>query len=113
MVVYELLRYVELFARTNLFCWVQDVHSSLANSSVWDPVSNTTLTGCGGVPTACAECEAGSGADEGAGEKDGDEEEEEVLVIEAYGVPDNEVLARAWCAHWGLSAVVADLGRTW
>ncbi|KAK4122910.1 hypothetical protein N657DRAFT_634872 [Parathielavia appendiculata] len=39
-------------------------------------------------------------------------DEERVLVVEAFGVPDNEVLARAWCAHWGLSAVVADLGRT-
>lgn len=41
------------------------------------------------------------------------EDEEQVLVIEAFGVPDNEVLARAWCAHWGLSAIVADLGKTW
>ncbi|KAK4155112.1 hypothetical protein C8A00DRAFT_42256 [Chaetomidium leptoderma] len=39
-------------------------------------------------------------------------DEERVLVVEAFGVPDNEVLARAWCAHWGLSAVVADVGRT-
>ena len=44
-------------------------------------------------------------------EDDGDEEK--VLVVEAYGVPDNEVLARAWCSHWGLSAVVADIRRTW
>ncbi|OAA66451.1 hypothetical protein SPI_01027 [Niveomyces insectorum RCEF 264] len=42
--------------------------------------------------------------------KDGDDEK--VLVVEAFGVPDNEVLARAWCAHWGLSAVVADLRKT-
>jgi hypothetical protein len=40
-------------------------------------------------------------------------DEERVLVVEAFGVPDNEVLARAWCAHWGLGAVVADVGRTW
>ncbi|ROW06475.1 hypothetical protein VMCG_04355 [Cytospora schulzeri] len=39
-------------------------------------------------------------------------DDEKVLVIEAFGVPDNEVLARAWCAHWGLSAVVADIGKT-
>ncbi|KAK4102650.1 hypothetical protein N658DRAFT_423179 [Parathielavia hyrcaniae] len=39
-------------------------------------------------------------------------DEERVLVVEAFGVPDNEVLARAWCAHWGLSAIVADLGGT-
>jgi len=36
-----------------------------------------------------------------------------VLVVEAFGVPDNEVLARAWCSQWGLNAVVADIGRTW
>ncbi|KAI0974846.1 hypothetical protein F4678DRAFT_457962 [Xylaria arbuscula] len=37
---------------------------------------------------------------------------ERVLVVEAFGVKDNEVLARAWCSHWGLSAVVADIGKT-
>jgi hypothetical protein len=36
-----------------------------------------------------------------------------VLVVEAFGVNDNEVLARAWCSHWGLSAIVADVERTW
>lgn len=41
------------------------------------------------------------------------QDEEEVLVVEAFGVPDHEVLVRAWCAHWGLSAVVADVGKTW
>lgn len=41
------------------------------------------------------------------------DDKEKVLVIEAFGVPDNEVLARAWCAHWGLSAVVADIAKTW
>ncbi|KAJ2975939.1 hypothetical protein NUW58_g8216 [Xylaria curta] len=30
----------------------------------------------------------------------------------AFGVRDNEVLARAWCAHWGLNAVVADISKT-
>ncbi|TAQ91459.1 hypothetical protein B7494_g147 [Chlorociboria aeruginascens] len=38
-----------------------------------------------------------------------DDEREKVLVIEAFGVRDNEVLARAWCSHWGLSAVVCDM----
>lgn len=41
------------------------------------------------------------------------QQEEEVLVIGAFGVPDHEVLARAWCAHWGLSALVADANTTW
>ncbi|KAK1844288.1 hypothetical protein CCHR01_13094 [Colletotrichum chrysophilum] len=40
-------------------------------------------------------------------------DEEQVLVVEAFGVRDNEVLARAWCSHWGLSAIVADLRKTW
>ena len=30
-----------------------------------------------------------------------------ILVVEAFGVADNEVLARAWAAHIGFSAVVA------
>lgn len=42
----------------------------------------------------------------------GNDEEEKVLVVEAMGVKDNEVLARAWCAHWGLCAIVADVRRT-
>lgn len=41
------------------------------------------------------------------------QDDDVVLVVEAFGVPDNEVLARAWCAQWGLSAVVADVGKTW
>ncbi|KAL7268906.1 hypothetical protein RUND412_008451 [Rhizina undulata] len=39
-------------------------------------------------------------------------EVEEVLVVEAFGVPDNEVFARAWCSFWGLPAVTADVGKT-
>jgi hypothetical protein len=35
-----------------------------------------------------------------------------VLVIEALGVSDNEVFARAWCSHWGHSAVVANMTKT-
>jgi len=42
--------------------------------------------------------------------RDGDDEK--VLVVEAFGVPDNEVLVRAWCANWGLAAVVADIRKT-
>ncbi|KAH8593208.1 hypothetical protein B0O99DRAFT_627501 [Bisporella sp. PMI_857] len=41
-----------------------------------------------------------------------EDEKEKVLVIEAFGVADNEVLARAWCSHWGLSAVICDIRRT-
>ena len=43
----------------------------------------------------------------------GGPDDERVLVVDAFGVPDNEVLGRAWCANWGLGAVVADVGRTW
>lgn len=42
-----------------------------------------------------------------------DDDADRVLVIEAFGARDNEVLARAWCAHWGLCAIVADLTKTW
>ncbi|KAL7623974.1 hypothetical protein AAE478_005531 [Parahypoxylon ruwenzoriense] len=42
----------------------------------------------------------------------GDDDDERVLVIKAFGTSDNEVLARAWCSHWGLNAVVADIGKT-
>jgi len=45
--------------------------------------------------------------------EDEDDQKEKVLVIEALGVGDNEVLARAWCSHWGLSAIVADIEITW
>ncbi|KAK8862398.1 hypothetical protein PGQ11_008633 [Apiospora arundinis] len=41
-----------------------------------------------------------------------DDDEERVLVVEAFGAKDNEVLARAWCSHWGHSAVVADISKT-
>ncbi|ORY64060.1 uncharacterized protein BCR38DRAFT_485200 [Pseudomassariella vexata] len=41
-----------------------------------------------------------------------DDDAERVLVVEAFGVRDNEVLARAWCSHWGFSAVVADVRKT-
>lgn len=36
----------------------------------------------------------------------------EVLAIEALGVSDNEVFARAWCAHHGHSAVIANIKET-
>lgn len=39
-------------------------------------------------------------------------DKETVLIVEAWGVADNEVMARAWCSHWGLNAVVAVVGRT-
>ncbi|TVY85391.1 hypothetical protein LSUE1_G000233 [Lachnellula suecica] len=56
---------------------------------------------------------SGSAASKGGKDEVEDENEsEKVLVVEAFGVCDNEVLARAWCSHWGLSAVVADVERT-
>ena len=35
-----------------------------------------------------------------------------VLVIEAFGVSDNEVLARAWCAYEGVHALIANVRKT-
>ena len=37
---------------------------------------------------------------------------DKVLVVEAFGVHDNEVFARAWCSFWGVSAIMADLRKT-
>ncbi|CAG9938837.1 unnamed protein product [Clonostachys rosea f. rosea IK726] len=55
----------------------------------------------------------GTNNEQGVNGTSGDaNDEERVLVAECFGVRDNEVLARAWCAHWGLSAIVADLRRT-
>jgi hypothetical protein len=42
-----------------------------------------------------------------------DDDLERVLVVEAFGSPDNEILARAWASHWGHSAIVANVQRTW
>lgn len=38
---------------------------------------------------------------------------DEVLVVEAFGVADNEVLARAWCSSSGFSAIITDMNKTW
>lgn len=48
----------------------------------------------------------------GHGDNEVDDDVEEVLVIQAFGVPDNEVFARAWCSFWGLPSVTADVSRT-
>lgn len=58
----------------------------------------------------------GSGEDsepeEGGGSQNNPGGVEEVLVVEAFGVPDNEVFARAWCSFWGLPAITADINTT-
>jgi hypothetical protein len=73
----------------------------------WGGVNgNTNASSVGAAST-----KSGIGGSGGRVE-DEDDEKEKVLVIEAAGVPDNEVLARAWCSHWGLGAVVADMERT-
>ena len=44
--------------------------------------------------------------------KDAHTQVSKVLVIEALGVSDNEVFARAWCADHGHSAIVANVRET-
>ena len=39
-------------------------------------------------------------------------DEENVLVVRAFGSADNDVFARAWCSYIGLSAVVASIKDT-
>lgn len=76
----------------------------------WGNVNaNASSSSRGEESSASASREGGIGGGIGAEPRD----EEKVLLVEAFGVPDNEVLARAWCAHWGLSAVVADVEKTW
>lgn len=70
-----------------------------------------TLNGGGG--DFKAKGNGGKGKGKGKGKAGPSPDDERVLVVDAFGVTDNEVLARAWCANWGLSAVVADVGRTW
>ncbi|KAI9851718.1 MAG: hypothetical protein M1830_006882, partial [Pleopsidium flavum] len=41
-----------------------------------------------------------------------EDQEDKVLAVEVFGVPDNEVCARAWCAHFGLSAITANIHET-
>jgi hypothetical protein len=60
------------------------------------------LNGNGGMGSiGAASSKSNVGKDKGEEEReDDDDEREKVLVIEAFGVSDNEVLARAWCSHW-------------
>jgi hypothetical protein len=37
---------------------------------------------------------------------------QETLIVEACGVSDNEVFARAWCSYWGVHAVIANSRET-
>ncbi|KAF2671627.1 hypothetical protein BT63DRAFT_422173 [Microthyrium microscopicum] len=40
------------------------------------------------------------------------EQRETTLLIDATGVSDNEVFARAWCANWGAHAIIANIRET-
>lgn len=40
------------------------------------------------------------------------EQKDTTLLIDATGVSDNEVFARAWCANWGANAIIVNLGET-
>jgi hypothetical protein len=56
---------------------------------------------------------AGDSSEQMSNSKQDNNDGERVLVVEAFGVPDNEILARAWASHWGLSAIIADIHKTW
>ena len=58
----------------------------------------------------CASGPAGEGGADTKGKGKGKKTRgpESILVVEAYGVVDNEVLARAWASHIGFSAIVAN-----
>jgi hypothetical protein len=67
----------------------------------------------GGSGSVGPESSTGGKPKSALGSEQDNDEREKVLVVHASGVSDNEVLVRAWCSHWGLGAVVADLERTW
>jgi hypothetical protein len=72
---------------------------------------SSSAAGGGGGTSIDARAPSSSGM--GSSSKEEDDRKEKVLVVEAFGIPDNEVLVRSWCSHWGLSAVVAEVGKTW
>lgn len=78
-----------------------------------DDETDSSGSGEGSSKAAARRATTPNGHGNGNGFIDDDYDRDKVLVVEAFGVPDNEVLARAWCAHWGLSAVVADISKTW
>jgi len=77
------------------------------------PSSMRESPAVGTSPGTAAAAAAAAANSKGKAKGKSAEEEQKVLVIESFGVRDNEVLARAWCAHWGLGAVVADIRKTW
>lgn len=83
-----------------------------STASVEDILSIRSWGSAGARTSAPASMDARAPSASTTSSKEEDDLKEKVLVIEAFGVRDNEVLARAWCAHWGLGAVVAEMGRT-
>ena len=79
----------------------------------WGGMYGVPSPGVGGGEGNGLAVGGGNGLNGGGVGTEKTEDEERVLLVEAFGVADNEVLARAWCAHWGLGAVVADVRRTW
>lgn len=80
---------------------------NLTGPSEWSINSANVRGGGGGSQSSKTGRPPSSG---GGGD---DDDEERVLVVKAFGAKANEVLARAWCSHWGHSAVVADIRKTW
>ena len=71
--------------------------------------SASVVAGGGGAEVARSEWEGEVG---GEGDAPPFRGLEEVLVVEACGVSDNEVFARAWCANFGFDALVANVNDT-
>jgi hypothetical protein len=73
-----------------------------------------TMEGWGGSAGLMNTSVSGGDSSEQISNARGDDNDgERVLVVEAFGVPDNEILARAWASHWGLSSIIADVRKTW
>jgi hypothetical protein len=70
------------------------------------------LNGAGGSPRLALPGPRGENDDDDDREDYDDDDEDSVLLIDSSGVSDNEVFARAWCAHWGEDAIVANMRET-
>ncbi|KAK3387660.1 hypothetical protein B0H63DRAFT_162846 [Podospora didyma] len=83
------------------------------NAKTASPIASTPTPPIASGAGASSAAKRGSSIASSPSSLTADGDDEKVLVVEAFGVSDNEVLARAWCSQQGLSGIVADIGKTW
>lgn len=84
-------------------------HKVVPVSEVLDPDFMPPFTvSASNMPTCSSSTLLREGHEEGAGHDD----QKAVLVLDARGSPDRQLLARAWCAERGFHAVIGRVERT-